>query len=138
MATAAEKTPLRDTRFIVSPRDGKRRKMKVLRSPDETGLVWLNCLKTNALVCCEYETENDSLNNPVDLGDFGEPAPEEFRTYVPEHSYEPGEFIYHQTWRDIGRVIGSRDLPGGRRAIDVAFLNFGAKQLVVESTSFTR
>ena len=40
------------------------------------------------------------------VGDFGSPAPEEFRTYVPEETYEVGEFIYHQTWRDVGRVIG--------------------------------
>ncbi|MCA9751371.1 MAG: hypothetical protein KC591_04215 [Gemmatimonadetes bacterium] len=122
----------------MSPRDGKRRKMKVLRPPDESGLVWLNCLKTNALVCCEYDPDTDSLRNARDLGDFGEPAPEEFRTYVPEESYEIGEFIYHQTWRDVGRVIDRRELPGGRYSIDVAFLNFGLKMLIVESTTFTR
>jgi hypothetical protein len=138
MATAVTKSPVRDTRFVTSPRDGKRRKMKVLRPPDESGLVWLNCLKTNALVCCDYDAETDTLLEPRDLGDFGEPAPEEFRTYVPEENYEIGEFVYHQTWRDVGRVIDRRELPGCRYAIDVAFLNFGVKMLIVKSETFVR
>jgi hypothetical protein len=49
-----------------------------------------------------------------------------------------GEFICHQTWRDVGRVTGCRKLPGGRRAIDVNFLNTGAKMLIVESDTFVR
>lgn len=138
MSVTVESPTQKQVKFIVSPRDGKRRKMRVVRPADETGLVWLNCLTTNALVCCEYDPDTDSLANPADVGDFGAPAPEVFRTYMPEDSYEVGEFIYHQTWRDIGRVIRRRELPGGRRAIDVAFLNYGPKMLVVESTTFTR
>jgi hypothetical protein len=44
-----------------------------------------------------------------------------------------GEYIYHQTWRDVGRVIRRKDLAGGRAAIDVAFLNCGLKILIVEA-----
>lgn len=138
MSTAIEESTQRGTRFVVNPRDGKRRKMKILRPPDETGLVWLNCLTTNALICCELDEETGAPTNPVDAGDFGEPAPEHFRTYVPEESYGVGEFIYHQTWRDVGRVIGRRELPGSRHAIDVAFLNTGPRMLIVESETFVR
>lgn len=126
------------TKFVVNPRDGKRRKMRVLRPVDQTGLMWLNCLTTNALICCELDEESGTPVNPVDAGDFGAPAPERFRTYVPEETYGIGEFIYHQTWRDVGRVIGERDLPGSRHAIDVAFLNTGPKMLIVGSETFVR
>ena len=136
--TVESPTGPKQTKFVVNPRDGKRRKMRVVRPPDDTGLVWLNCLSTNALICCEYDDEQDALVNPQDVGDFGAPAPETFRTYVPEESYGVGEFIYHQTWRDVGRVVQRRELPGSRRAIDVAFLNYGLKMLIVESSSFTR
>ena len=137
MSATLEGTSL-GTKFVVNPRDGKRRKMKVLRAADETGLVWLNCLTTNALICCEFDEESGSPVNPIDAGDFGAPAPERFRTYMPEETYGIGEFIYHQTWRDVGRVIGRRELPGSRRAIDVAFLNTGPKMLIVESETFVR
>lgn len=138
MSIATEGPAASTTKFVTNPRDGKRRKMKILRSPDETGLVWLNCLTTNALICCEFDEETGALLNPEDAGDFGAPAPEKFRTYVPEDAYRVGEFIYHQTWRDVGRVIGKRELPGGRHAIDVAFLNTGPKMLIVQSRTFTR
>ena len=136
--TVESPTGPKQIKYVVNPRDGKRRKMRVVRPPDDTGLIWLNCLSTNALICCEYDDEQDALANPRDVGDFGAPAPEEFRTYVPEESYEVGEFIYHQTWRDVGRVVQRRELPGSRRAIDVAFLTYGLKMLIVESNSFTR
>jgi hypothetical protein len=112
--------------------------MKILRSRDATNLEWLNCLACNALVCFEYDEDAESLQNPTVVGDFGSPAPEEFRTYAPEEGYEVGEFIYHQTWRDVGRVTRKRDLAGGRSAIDVAFLNYGPKMLIVESEAFVR
>ena len=54
------------------------------------------------------------------------------------HTYEIGEFIYHQTWRDVGKVISRRELAGGRCAIDVAFLNYGPKMLIVEAEEFVR
>jgi hypothetical protein len=57
---------------------------------------------------------------------------------VPEETYTAGEFIYHQTWRDVGRVIRRRDLAGGRAAIDVAFLNYGLKMLIVEAEALVR
>jgi hypothetical protein len=107
--------------------------MKVLRPVDETGLEWFNCLACNALICFEWDEESGSLVAPQLIGDFGAPAPERFRTYVPEHTYEIGEFIYHQTWRDVGKVIGERELPGGRSSIDVAFLNYGQKMLIVRA-----
>ncbi|GJM44656.1 MAG: hypothetical protein DHS20C21_14980 [Gemmatimonadota bacterium] len=138
MSTTTESPAQRGTKFIVNPRDGKRRKMQILRPADDTQLVWLNCLTTNALICCEWDEENAALVNPVDAGDFGAPAPDRFRTYMPEDSYEIGEFIYHQTWRDVGRVIGRRELPGSRFAIDVAFLNTGLKALIVGSDTFVR
>jgi hypothetical protein len=137
MSTTTE-SPVQTTKFVVNPRDGRRRKMRVVRPADDSGLVWLNCLTTNALICCESDPDTGNLLNPTDAGDFGAPAPEDFRTYIPEESYGAGEFIYHQTWRDVGRVMGSRQLPGGRRAIDVNFLNTGAKMLIVESDTFTR
>lgn len=136
--TVESPTGPKQIKYVVNPRDGKRRKMRVVRPPDETGLIWLNCLATNALICCDYDELQDAVANPADVGDFGAPAPEEFRTYVPEESYEVGEFIYHQTWRDVGKVVRKRDLPGSRRAIDVAFLNYGLKMLIVESSTFTR
>jgi hypothetical protein len=138
MSVTVESPSQKQVKYLVNPRDGKRRKMRVLRPVDETGLLWLNCLTTNALICCRYDEDTDTVSDARDVGDFGAPAPEEFRTYVPEESYEVGEFIYHQTWRDVGKVVRKRELPGGRRAIDVAFLNFGSKMLIVESTTFTR
>ncbi len=138
MSVTVETLTSKQVKYVVNPRDGRRRKMRVLRPVDESGLLWLNCLATNALICCQYDEDSDSVTNAQDVGDFGAPAPETFRTYVPEESYKVGEFIYHQTWRDVGKVIRRRELPGGRRAIDVAFLNYGAKMLVVESTTFTR
>jgi hypothetical protein len=138
MSVTVESPGQKQVKYVINPRDGKRRKMRVVRPPDETGLVWLNCLTTNALICCDYDEEDDALSNPRDVGDFGAPAPEAFRTYVPEESYDVGEFIYHQTWRDVGKVVRRRELPGGRRAIDVAFLNYGSKMLIVESNTFTR
>jgi hypothetical protein len=107
--------------------------MRTLRPHDESGLEWLNCLTCNALVCFEFDEESESLVNPRVIGDFGSPAPEEFRTYVPEQAYQVGEFIYHQTWRDVGKVVSERELPGGRYAIDVAFLNYGPKMLIVRA-----
>ncbi|NNE44444.1 MAG: hypothetical protein HKN12_09560 [Gemmatimonadetes bacterium] len=112
--------------------------MKILRPVDETGLEWMNCGACNALVCYIQDEESDNLVDGQDVGDFGAPAPEEFRTYVPEQSYDLGEFIYHQTWRDVGKVIRRRELAGGRSAIDVAFLNYGCKMLIVEAEKLAR
>ena len=138
MSTTAASPADRGTRFQVCPRCAKRRKMRILRSLDDTGLEWVNCLACNGLVCCEQDDGSDSWSEVHLLGDFGSPAPEEFRTYVPEDSYQVGEFIYHQTWRDVGKVIQVRDLAGGRRAIDVAFLNYGPKMLVVDAEAIVR
>lgn len=138
MSVTVETLTGKQVKYVVNPRDGRRRKMRVLRPVDECGILWLNCLATNALICCDYDEDADAITNVRDVGDFGAPAPENFRTYVPEESYQAGEFIYHQTWRDVGKVVRRRELPGGRRAIDVAFLNYGIKMLVVESTTFTR
>ena len=136
--TTASPTTEQVTKFHVCPRCSKRRKMRVLRPLDETQLEWLNCLTCNGLVCFEVNEDTNNLQNPSVVGDFGAPAPEEFRTYIPEEAYEVGEFIYHQTWRDVGKVIRRRDLAGGRAAIDVAFLNYGAKMLIVEAEEFVR
>jgi len=106
--------------------------MRVLRPADETGLEWANCLTCNSILCFEID-EDDMPVNPECVGDFGSPAPEECRTYAPEEKYEVGEYIYHQTWRDVGRVIRRKGLAGGRAAIDVAFLNCGLKILIVEA-----
>lgn len=133
MSTTASSPPERGTRFQVCPRCRKRRKMKILRTVDDTGLEWLNCGACNALLCFEHDLDREMLVNGQDVGDFGAPAPDEFRTYVPEDSYEIGEFIYHQTWRDVGKVVSRRQLAGGRSAIDVAFLNYGPKMLIVEA-----
>jgi len=128
----------RGTRFQVCPRCSKRRKMRVLRTLDDTGLEWLNCIACNSLVCFEHNRETDVLEEPVIVGDFGAPAPEEFRTYAPEETYDVGEFIYHQTWRDVGKVRRRKELAGGRSAIEVAFLNYGPKSLIVEAEEFAR
>jgi hypothetical protein len=133
MSTTVSSPPERGTRFQVCPRCGKRRKMKILRPVDDTGLEWLNCGACNALLCFEHDEAAEAFVNGSDVGDFGAPAPEEFRTYVPEDTYQVGEFIYHQTWRDVGKVISRRQLAGGRSAIDVAFLNYGPKMLIVEA-----
>jgi hypothetical protein len=138
MSSTVSSPPERATRFLVCPRCRKRRKMQVLRGVDETGLEWTNCGACNALVCFSYEADAQSVARAHDVGDFGAPAPDEFRTYVPEQSYEVGEFIYHQTWRDVGKVIRRRDLAGGRAAIDVAFLNYGPKMLIVEAEALAR
>lgn len=136
--TTSSPTTEQATKFQVCPRCAKRRKMRILRPLDETGLEWLNCLTCNGLVCFEADEDTGNLRSPCVVGDFGAPAPEEFRTYVPEDAYEVGEFIYHQTWRDVGKVIQRRDLAGGRAAIDVAFLNYGPKMLIVEAEEFVR
>ncbi len=138
MAASVARPVERDTRFQVCPRCDKRRKMRILRTLDPTGLEWLNCLTCNGLVCLTLDEETDTLGDAAVVGDFGAPAPEEFRTYVPEETYEVGEFIYHQTWRDVGKVIERRELAGGRCAIDVAFLNYGLKMLIVEAEEFVR
>jgi hypothetical protein len=138
MSSTVSSPPERATRFLVCPRCRKRRKMQVLRAVDETALEWTNCGACNALVCFTYDADSDSVALAQDVGDFGAPAPDEFRTYVPEQSYEVGEFIYHQTWRDVGKVIRRRDLAGGRAAIDVAFLNYGPKMLIVEAEALAR
>ena len=138
MSTAVPEVVDRGTRFQTCPRCEKRRKMRILRPLDETGLEWANCLACNGLVCFEHDEEEDTLLRPQVVGDFGSPAPEMYRTYVPEETYEIGEFIYHQTWRDVGRVIRIRSLAGGRSAIDVAFLNYGPKMLVVEAEALVR
>jgi len=138
MAASVARPVEKDTRFQQCPRCDKRRKMRILRSLDETGLEWLNCLACNGLVCL---TQGDGNGSPEDLrvvGDFGAPAPDEFRTYVPEEAYVVGEFIYHQTWRDVGKVVSRRELAGGRAAIDVAFLNYGPKMLIVEAEELVR
>ena len=90
------------------------------------------------MVCLSQPDEEEKPDDLQVVGDFGAPAPEEFRTYVPENAYEVGEFIYHQTWRDVGKVISRRELAGGRCAIDVAFLNYGPKMLIVEAEEFVR
>ena len=136
MSTTIASPPEKGTRFKACPRCDRRRKLRILRSSDETGLEWLNCQTCNALICYEHDDSSDGLVNPQFIGDFGSPAPEDFRTYVPEEDYEIGEYIYHQTWRDVGRVIAQRELPGGRHSIDVAFLNFGPKMLIVQSEAF--
>ena len=133
MSTMTSSPPEKGVRFQVCPRCERRRKMKVLRPADETGLEWFNCLSCNALLCFEWDEESGAFVSPQLIGDFGAPAPEYFRTYVPEDSYEIGEFIYHQTWRDVGKVIGENELPGGRCSIDVAFLNYGPKMLIVRA-----
>lgn len=138
MSTIMPSIPERGARYQVCPRCGKRRKMKILRSVDDTGLEWMNCGACNALVCFTHDEDSDHLVDGQDVGDFGAPAPDEFRTYVPEQTYDVGEFIYHQTWRDVGRVIRRRDLAGGRSAIDVAFLNYGPKMLIVEAEAGVR
>jgi hypothetical protein len=138
MSTAVPSVPERETKFQVCPRCDRRRKMKVLRPVDDTGLEWLNCGACNALVCFTHDVEAERLVDSHDVGDFGAPAPDEFRTYVPEEAYTVGEFIYHQTWRDVGKVIRRRELAGGRAAIDVAFLNYGLKMLIVESEALVR
>jgi hypothetical protein len=138
MASTAIRPADRGTRFQICPRCGRRRKMRILRNLDETGLEWLNCRACNGLICYAHDPETNSFVDPRVVGDFGAPAPDEFRTYVPEESYEVGEFIYHQTWRDVGKVIRKRELAGGRRAIDVAFLNFGPKMLIVEAEALVR
>lgn len=138
MSTAVPSLPDRETKFQTCPRCERRRKMKVLRPVDETGLEWMNCGACNALVCSTYDDELERPMESNDVGDFGAPAPDEFRTYVPEESYSVGEFIYHQTWRDVGKVIRRRELAGGRAAIDVAFLNYGPKMLIVEAEALVR
>ncbi|HMB69346.1 MAG TPA: hypothetical protein VKU85_08535 [bacterium] len=138
MSTAVPSVLDRETKFQVCPRCDRRRKMKILRPVDDTALEWLNCGACNALVCLTFDQDDDQLINSADVGDFGAPAPDEFRTYVPEETYTVGEFIYHQTWRDVGKVISRRDLAGGRAAIDVAFLNYGPKMLIVEAEALVR
>ena len=138
MSTSVARPVEKDTRFQHCPRCDKRRKMRILRTLDETGLEWLNCLACNGLVCLTLDEESETTGDPRVVGDFGAPAPEEFRTYVPEEAYEVGEFIYHQTWRDVGKVISERELAGGRKSIDVAFLNYGPKMLIVEAEEFVR
>jgi len=138
MSTLVSSPAERGTRFQACPRCERRRKMRILRTLDDTGLEWLNCLACNGLVCLELEQETEALGEPRVVGDFGAPAPEEFRTYVPEEHYEVGEFIYHQTWRDVGKVIRKWGLAGNRSAIDVAFLNYGPKRLIVEAEELVR
>jgi hypothetical protein len=138
MSTTITSLPEKGTRFQTCPRCDRRRKMRILRSSDETGLAWLNCIACNALVCFEQEDDSGTLCDPRLIGDFGSPAPETFRTYAPEESYDVGEIVYHQTWRDVGKVIRRRELPGGRYAIDVAFLNYGPKMLIVEAEALVR
>lgn len=132
MSTTTTAPVERAPRFLACPKCEKRRKMKILRPADETGLEWTNCLTCNSILCFEIDGEEAPVEPQV-VGDFGGPAPEEVRTYAPEEKYEVGEFIYHQTWRDVGRVIRRKDLAGGRTAIDVAFLNCGLKILIVEA-----
>ncbi len=138
MSTTATPPPVdRALRFLGCPKCGKRRKMRVLRPADSTGLEWTNCLTCNSILC--FDLDEDGLPaNPEVVGDFGGPAPVECRTYAPEEAYEVGEYIYHQTWRDVGRVIRRKELAGGRTAIDVAFLNCGLKILIVEAAAPTR
>jgi hypothetical protein len=112
--------------------------MAILRPLDSSSLEWVNCLACNALLCFEYDGDGDAVEDPTLVGDFGSPAPEEFRTYVPEENYDVGEFIYHQTWRDVGKVVRRRSLAGGRTAIDVAFLNYGPKTLIVRAEALVR
>lgn len=138
MSATVPSVPDRETKFQVCPRCRRRRKMKVLRPTDDTGLEWMNCGACNALICFTYDDGADRPVESHDVGDFGAPAPDEFRTYVPEETYIVGEFIYHQTWRDVGKVIRRRDLAGGRAAIDVAFLNYGPKMLIVEAEALVR
>jgi hypothetical protein len=85
MSTTTESL-VQSTKFVVNPRDGRRRKMRVVRPADDSGLVWLNCLTTNALICCESDPDTGNLLSPADAGDFGAPAPEDCRTYIPEES----------------------------------------------------
>ena len=132
MSTTTSSPADRALRFHGCPKCEKRRKMRVLRPADDTGLEWANCLTCNSILCFEID-EDDLPVNPECVGDFGSPAPEDVRTYAPEEKYEVGEYIYHQTWRDVGRVIRRKDLAGGRAAIDVAFLNCGLKILIVEA-----
>lgn len=124
-------------RNLTCPKCTKRRKMRVLRPADDTRLEWMNCLTCNSILCFELDAE-ENFHRPQLVGDFGAPAPEDVRTYAPEEAYEVGELVYHQTWRDVGRVVRRKSLPGGRTAIDVAFLNCGLKILIVESNAFTR
>jgi hypothetical protein len=138
MSSSAARAVDKETCYRLCPRCAKRRKMRILRPLDETGLEWLNCLACNGLLCVTHTNGSNGHAELRIVGDFGAPAPDEFRTYVPEEAYEVGEFIYHQTWRDVGKVISRRDLAGGRTAIDVAFLNYGPKSLIVEAEEFVR
>jgi hypothetical protein len=133
MSVSEAPTTERATRFQYCPRCEKRRKMRVLRDLDDTGLSWLNCLACNGIVCCEHDPDDDGTIEVDVVGTFGDPAPDTYRTYVPEGTYEIGEFIYHQTWRDVGKVIRRQELAGGRSAIEVAFLSCGLKILIVEA-----
>ena len=84
MSTSVARPVDKDTRFQHCPRCDKRRKMRILRTLDDTGLEWLNCLACNGLVCLTLDEETETAGDPRVVGDFGAPAPEEFRTYVPE------------------------------------------------------
>ncbi|MAF26625.1 MAG: hypothetical protein QF819_07865 [Gemmatimonadota bacterium] len=130
MTTLVQETAERVTRIKDCPTCDGRKKMRVLRALDDTGVEWLNCLTCNSIVCFEGDEETGSLRNPTAVGLLGDAAPGDFRTYVPEECYEIGEFFYHQTWRDVGRVIRKQVLPGSRSAIEVAFLNGGLKFLI--------
>ena len=79
MSTTTSSPADRALRFHGCPKCEKRRKMRVLRPPDDTGLEWTNCLTCNSILCFEID-ENDMPVNPECVGDYDSPAPEECRT----------------------------------------------------------
>jgi hypothetical protein len=54
------------------------------------------------------------------------------KQYCCSKSYEIGEFIYHKTWNDSGRVVKLIKTSGGHKAIVVEFSRGGQKILLSE------
>jgi len=96
----------------------------------ETGKVWFRCTRcrhSSLVNLAELKRTESGSTKPVDLSNI---SIDECTQYSPDKTYAVGEAIYHEEWKDIGRVTAKETISNGGRAIVVVFEKSGERKLI--------
>jgi hypothetical protein len=119
----------------------------------EPGFLWVQCPNCHEIKPLETrpgegfieesgplgrEPDRAAGRKPLRPPRADEPAPgsgdhPSVRTYQPGEEYEPGDLIYHEQWKDTGKVVSKKESGGGRRIMVVEFEKMGQRKLVMEA-----
>ncbi|MDP6418690.1 MAG: hypothetical protein QF492_03510 [Candidatus Krumholzibacteria bacterium] len=102
--------------------------MKVVGEGEESEVTWLQCPRCQGILphmeLDEEEEKTDEDFSPDSISD------EDAIEYDARNVFELGTVVYHRSWNDYGKVLEKVDLPGGRHAIRVHFVEQGEVQLL--------